>query len=460
MRAVLLFLSILVGAACAPFRPAPVPPPTTPQSYANLQGSWEAPIRWWEAWNATELTLVMERALAHGYDVRIARARLAQAQAAARKARAALFPSVDAELAPERRISGGTGLATTNDPLWGLTGLASYEVDLWGRIDAQTQVADLAVVQSEEAVRTATMTVAAETATAWVEMVAARAQARILHQQIHEQEALLAALTERYRAGTASLVDLETQRKALAETRAALPALTATERARQAQLAVLCALPEAELASTHSALPAPWPLPRAGLPADLLEARPDIRATAAQAASTGLDVARAKADLLPQITLTGRLSASGPSLGGIFDTWLVRLAAGLAAPILDGGRRLAEVDRAKAAQEEAILAYGQTVAKAVAEADTALAELKAAVDSWERTRERFEAAQRLLAATMERFLHGMAEYPDVSAARTQADSLKRARIAQHATVLARQIALVRALGRGWQHLFPREIDSP
>jgi outer membrane protein TolC len=196
------------------------------------------------------------------------------------------------------------------------------------------------------------------------------------------------------------------------------------------------------------------------LPADLLEARPDIRATAAQAASTGLDVARAKADLLPQITLTGRLSASGPSLGGIFDTWLVRLAAGLAAPILDGGRRMAEVDRAKAAQEEAILTYGQTVAKAVAEADTALAELKAAVDSWERTRERFEAAQRLLAATMERFAHGMTEYPDVSAARTQADNLKRALISQHATVLARQIALVRALGRGWQHLFAQEIDSP
>lgn len=455
MRAVLLFL-IVLGAACAPFRPAPVTPPATPQSYVSPQGTWEAPTRWWEAWNATELTTLVERALAQGYDVRLARARLAQAQAAARKTRAALLPSLDAELTPERRINGGTGLAMTSDPLWSLTGLAGYEVDLWGRVAAATEVADLAVVQSEEAVRTAAMTVSAETATAWVEMVAARAQGRLLRQQIHEQEILLTALTDRYLAGGATAVDLETQRKALAETRAALPALTATERAQRAKLAVLCALPETHIESTQSALPLPWPLPAAGLPADLLKARPDIRAKAAQAASTGLDVARAKADLLPQLTLTGRLSASGPSLRGIFDAWLVRLVAGLAAPILDGGRRLAEVDRAKAAQEEAILAYGQTVAKAVAEADTTLAELQAATTSWMHTEERLEAARSLQTATLDRFAHGMAEYPDVSAVRTQVNSLERALISQHATVLTRQIALARALGRGWQHLFPRE----
>lgn len=455
MRALLAALLALL-AACQPFRPALVPPPATPAAYTSPQGTWTVPAQWWTAWNATELAGLVDRALAQGHDVALARARLAQAQAAARKARSALFPGLDAELAPERRTSGGAGRDTAAEPLWSLTGLASYEVDLWGEVAAQTEVAELAVRQGEEALRTAAMTVAAETATAWLDLVSARIQADVLARQVAEHERLLASLTDRYAAGMATRLDLEGQRRALAETRALMPPLVATQKARAAQLMVLCAL-NATDGLGQAPLPEPWPLPRAGLPADLLEARPDLRAKAAAAASAGLDLARAKADLLPRLTLTGRLTASGPSLGAVFDSWLTRLIAGLAAPILDGGRRLAEVDRARAAQEEAILAYGRAVAQAVAEADTALAEVQAAAQNLALAQERLDAAQAVLAATWDRYAAGMLGYPDVAAALLQAQAQERALVAQHAALLTRQVTLVRALGQGWQHLLPREV---
>ncbi len=455
MRAVLFLL--VFAAACQPFRPAPVPSPSIPVAYTSAQGEWSIPNRWWAAWNTTEVADLVERALAQGYDVALARTRLAQAQAAARKATAAFFPSLDVELAPERRRSGGTAGGAVDDPLWSLTGLASYEVDLWGEVRAQAQVAALAVRQNEEAVRTAAMTVSAETASAWIDLVAARAQAELLHRQLAEHERLLASLTNRYAAGAATRLDLETQRRALAETRALLPPLEATQKARAAQLRVLCALNSTE-GIGNSPLPPPWPLPRTGIPVDLLEARPDLRAKATAAASAGFDLARAKADLLPRLTLTGRLTASGPSLGAIFDTWLTRLVAGLAAPLVDGGRRLAEVERAQAAQKEALLAYGRAVAQAVAEADTSLAEVHAATQSLVLAQERLQAAQAVLEATKHRYAAGMLDYPDLAAALLQAQNLERAVIVQHAALLTRQVTLVRALGQGWQNLLPLEAN--
>jgi len=458
MRAVVLAL-VVCCAACQPFRPTPPPTPPVPATYTSLGGTWQPPHAWWQAWDAPELHGLIQRALAEGFDVRLAQSRLAQAQAAARKATAATLPTISGELSPERRLSGGTGLPTVESTLWGLTGAASYEVDLWGKVAAHTAVAQLAVLQREEALRTAAMTVSAEVATAWVDLVSTTLQLQVAQRQLREHERLLASITQRYQEGAASVLDLETQRKALAEARAILPTLEATQAARRAQLAVLCALPgPGDVPIPHASLPQPWPIPQTGIPAALLDERPDIRLKAAAAYSAGFDLAAAQADRLPTLTLFGRLTASGPNMGGILDTWLTRLLASLAGPIVDGGARRAEVDRAAAAQEEAILDYARTVAQAVAEADSALAEVLAAQKTLETTTARLEAAQRVVAATQDRYRAGTLEYPDLAQTLLQMHTLERTLIQHHATLLARHVALVRALGKGWQTLAPRNAS--
>ena len=126
------------------------------------------------------------------------------------------------------------------------------------------------------------------------------------------------------------------------------------------------------MAVSQKTLPELIPLPATGLPADLLAARPDVRAAGLRLKEADWQVSAARADRLPAVTLSAAAEFSSDALNLLFSNWVATLAASLAGPLFDGGYRSAEVDRTRAVAEEYLTAYARTVAEAIREVEDSL----------------------------------------------------------------------------------------
>ena len=324
-----------------------------------------------------ELDHLVDEALAGNFDVRTARARLAQADAVARQAGADLMPSVEynggtaKSWQQTKADDAGTSRSENNSFTAGLG--AAYELDLWGRLDALRQSESFALEASVEDLQAAAVTVSAETTTAWIDILAVRQQIAILEDQIAMNERMLKLQELRFVNGRADALDISQQREALASARANLPGLQLAEQQQRNALTVLLGRAgTGDLDISQIELPDPIALPAAGLPADLLAARPDVRAAGLRLHSADWQISAARADRLPAITLSAETAFSSDALDLLFSNWVSTLAASLSGPLFDAGARAAEVDRTRAVAEESLTAYAQTVAEAIQEVEDSL----------------------------------------------------------------------------------------
>lgn len=318
-----------------------------------------------------ELTGLIDRALVQNPDVGIAGARIDQARALLRVARAAMLPTVTA--------SAGLSGARTDRPTdpfdlsEGFAGLdISYEVDAFGRGSAERRAGRERLRAAELDRHAVLVAVEAEVARAYVQRAALSARTALLDRNITQAAELERIIRARLEAGAATRVDLglqtiqlrqlETERVRLAEaldlTRTALAVLTGEEAPRFASV-------PADLGAFT--LPSFSP----GSPGELLVQRPDVRAAEARILAAGGDVARARAAFFPRL----RLSASGlvqaASLGGPLGS-LMSIGADLLAPIFNRGALHGEFDAASARQRESVELYRRDLLAALAEVENAL----------------------------------------------------------------------------------------
>jgi outer membrane protein TolC len=211
--------------------------------------------------------------------------------------------------------------------------------------------------------------------------------------------------------------------------------------------------------SSATDLPRPLDLPDAGLPADLLANRPDIRSAWQRVMESGWDVAAAQADRLPALRLTGRFEQDGSDVERIFDNWLASLAASLTAPLFDGGSRAAEVRRQEAIREERLAVYEKTVFTALSEVDSGVSDVLRQAEVLDALELQFDAARSALESARIRYRNGVLEYDNVLSLLLKVQQLERSRIQERAALLTLQTGLCRALGRGWRQAFPDQTST-
>ena len=281
-----LILTIALLCGCASFTPdaRPDSPIEMPLQFSMYGEEDNASDCWWEAFNSRELNRLVQTALSGNFDVKTALARLQQADAVSRQAGAELIPTVDykvsGDIAKSRtKTSSDSAGRTSEDQNW-YTGLAaSYEVDLWGRLDAERQSEALNVQAAKEDLASAKMTVTASVVEAWIDILSTRKQIAVLKDQIKTNETLLELEKLRFVNGKAYALDVSQQREALTAAKAQMPTLQMTERQLLSSLAILLGKATYEDLNTEKIdLPDLIPLPDVGVPADLLAARPDVRA--------------------------------------------------------------------------------------------------------------------------------------------------------------------------------------
>ena len=346
----------------------PVPP--RPAQVATQPVEAVAPSAdWWRRFGSAELDRLMALAMAENVDLATGRYRVQQARAALRSVAANRVPSLDASGSASRDQNLDSG---RSDSGWkgGLT--LSYDLDPFGGIDADVDSAEYAL-QAEQYGREATrLVMESDLAALYFTVLSTRQRTALAQQNLAAAEQVLDLVEARVRAGAETELELAQQRSAVAGYRAQLAALEEQQRVALNGLAVLIGRPPGAVDVQATGLQA-LILPRVatGQPSELLQRRPDLRQVEASLRGADADVAAARAAFYPTATISVGTAVSGAFDGG--TSTLASLAAGLAAPIFDGGRLQGQLDAADARRLELLETYRGAVLTAYRETEDAMA---------------------------------------------------------------------------------------
>ena len=304
---------------------------------------------------------------------------------------------------------------------------------------------------SREALDAAAITLTAEVADTWYQFIEQGGQIDLLNEQQQTNRQTLELIELRFDRGKVQATDVLQQRQLVESAEALLATARAEQAVLEHQLNALLglspttpgiSLPSGELI----ALP---PLPSTGLPAELVQQRPDVREAFYKLRAAEADVAKAVADRFPSITLSATLTTTAGSLGGLFNDWVTMLAAELFGPVFDGGQRVAEVDRTNAAARAALHDYSGIVINALTEVEDALVREQQQGLLLQSLDRQLALTAEVVERTRYNYTKGTADYLDILDALRTHQGLQRDQLAARRTLLTYRIALHRALAAGW-----------
>ncbi|WP_309399283.1 efflux transporter outer membrane subunit [Cerasicoccus maritimus] len=444
-----LALGVLTGCQYTAQTPSASSPQALPESYGVTHDSVTdaaSETTWWTSFERPDLNDLEDQALADNLDLAEAWARLRAAQAQAVISGVGQYPTVDGTASWSKGYEGNS-TRTGSTEQWTLGAGVGYEVDLWGRIRAQAESAQSLVNVSQFDVQATALTLSGDVAGSWLNILALADGMRLLEQQVATNRTQLELVLLRFGNGQASALDVYQQKQLLASAETIVPQVERQIRLYQHQLALLLGQPaDWEFAVDSLSMPTMPPAPTTGAPSELLLQRPDVRAAYETLNSAEWNVAEARADRLPKVTLSVDATTTAGAFADLFDSWSASFLAGLAQPLFDAGQRQAEVERQLALAKQSLLQYRTTVLTAYKEVRDALvkeqwyyAEL-AAMDR------QMDAAQQEFTEAQSRYLSGLTNYLDVTSSLSSLQSLQRERIALLADLLQSRIDLHLALG--------------
>lgn len=421
----------------------------------------QQPSPWWEVFGDPVLVRLEQEALQANPDVTIAMARLKQSRALTSRSEAARLPEVDAGFGPTRqRTSGaaagrGDGAPGSTQTLWRAQASVAYEVDIFGRVSSHIDAARADAAQQQALAHQALLLVQADVARTYFGLRQLEGELRMLRDTVTLREGAVTLLERKLDAGTVARYIVEQARTELFMARAELGALVQQQALASHALTTL--LGQAPAAFSLDARPlesVTVQLPP-GMPSTLLERRPDVAAAERAMAAENARIGVAKAAFFPSLSLTGALGYESSSLGNLANwsqrTFLLGPLVGtaLSLPLFDGGRRKAEVARARAVYEERVGEYRKTVLQAFREVEDSLVTLRILDDRIGHQRGAQEASASVARSARARFDEGDIDYLlVVDAERTHLRS--RQLVIQSEGERARAtVDLVRALGGGW-----------
>jgi multidrug efflux system outer membrane protein len=442
------FVSMMNG--CALYEPNHREPEKDlfPSAFTTPASQWEPARRWWEAFDDPQLNELIEEALGQNFSLQQSWARLHQAQALAVRSGASLYPdlTLGAGASSERRRT--TTTETVEHYSLGLS--SGYEIDLWGRIRSERQAALLSAMASRQDLNTAAITLSANVATRWIGLISQRMQKKLLMQQLEANQVLQELVELRFRKSLASALDVFQQRQLVEQSRAQLPLVEQAERQLLNELALLLGRTPFSLPQIKAQyIEIPNDLPQTGLPVQLLADRPDIRGAMQRLEAADWNVAAARADRMPQINLSAGAAYQANELSLLFDNWLIDLAASMTAPLFDGRRRAAEVQRLQAVVAENLAAYRQTILTAIREVEDALVSEIKLREHLKGLEAQLDAARKALDEARGRYRNGLSDYLPVVTQLLAVQSLERTQIQRRADVMTARVNLYRSLGGTW-----------
>ena len=421
-----LFL-FLAGCAAGPDYVRPSLPDDMPAAWAQrdtLSGPSDETTtatavdqeRWWEAFGDRTLNALVEQSLQNNQDLAAAIGRILEAEAQLGGAASAQWPSLEIGGTASRSkssadLSRGFGLLYSTV----FTGSVSlgYELDLWGRLSRGKEAAVASVLASRAERRAVAQSLIAGVVRTWLTVRELQLQVDLNERTVASLAHSLETVSDRYRRGLVSALDVHLARQNLASAQAAGPTYRQELNAARRRLEILVGrYPGGWIETddqTPTAFPDPLPPVPAGLPSDLLERRPDLQAAELRLHAATAQIGQAKAALYPRISLTASAGTSSNELSHLFtepaDIW--SLVGNLFAPLLNRGAYTSQVDASEARSLQAAAQYRSAVLEAFSEVENALDQ-----DVYQRDKEDFLTdsvlqARRSVELAEERYARGL-----------------------------------------------------
>ena len=445
-------MPLLLGlSACAT---APAVPPdagmTVPAGWAESEAA-PAELELGQSWTLLGdplLTEFVEAAIANNLDLAQGAARLDQARAQLRSARAGYFPQVNASGGVQRDI----GDFARDEFNFSLGADASWELDLFGRIGGNVAASRADLEAAGYSLADLQRVIVGRVALATIQARATALQLAIARDTLAYQDENLQIARWRNQAGLVSSLDVEQARSQRAATAATIPLLESNLVAGANAISTLIGEPPGRvlaLLEGSAFMPDPPQLAGFAAPAEVLRRRPDVRGAEASLVAASARVGVARAQLLPLVRLTGNIGTGATSVGNLFDVVTGGLFAGVGQLIFDGGRARAQADSAEAAAEGALAAWRLRILAALEEVETSAADLRAARERVAIQGEARDAAANAALLARNQYQAGIADFRTLLQAENQLLSARNAEVGAQAERAGAFVRLTQALGGGW-----------
>jgi len=466
--ALLAVVLVQLLATCAPRYERP--DVASPTSYREEpQASQLVPplgdLGWWEVFKDPQLQLLLRTAVYHNQDILVAAQRIQQAQAQYTVIAANQYPQVNALLSAQYQQTNGKRSPLTPHSTFAPNGLLTlqYEVDLFGKVRSQTAQAAAQVLETDFAHETVISTVVASVATLYFQLRELDAELNIAQKTLAARKESLQLVQYRLEGGIGTLQDVRQAEELVDQTAAAIPVLERTIAQTEDTLTVLVggypgAVPRGLGLTQQVAMPE---VPAAGVPSQILEQRPDVRASEQALIAANAQIGVARAILLPQFTISaaagaGTAQADGVAIGPFvfpqsnYGQGYISILPQIVQQIFNAGAARAGVSAAEAGKDAAVLQYVQTVHQAVGDVSDALV-------AYDKNRQAAREQAAYAAAALDalrlanlRYEGGVTSFLEVLISDTQAYA---AQISLEQALLAERLAVVqlyKATGGGWQ----------
>jgi multidrug efflux system outer membrane protein len=419
------------------------------QAVTSTSATSAADLAWWELFKDPALQELIREALKNNYDSQLAVARVEQERSLLGVSRSKYYPqvgygaSINGQDSPTPLVSDHTYYSYNFNTIW--------EIDLFGRIRKLNEAQRAAYFASEEGRRDVRLVVLSDVAQGYFQLRALDEQLAIAHRTVESFQETLNLFQHRFEGGESSGLAVARAQAALSNVAAVIPAFEGQIVAQENALDLLLGRNPGPIArgATLADQFDPPDVP-AGLPATLLERRPDLRQAEQNLVAANANVGVAKANFFPTISLTGLFGGVSPQLSELTGTgkaWTV--AGGLVGPLFTGGRLKNEYRASLALRDQARITFEKAVTQAFGEVSTALSTHQQLPKAYREEQRSVEAYREAVRLSMVRFDNGLSSYFEILDAQIQMYPAESSMVNYD---LGRKVALVdlyRALGGGW-----------
>ena len=436
------------------------PKQALPTSFQEAQATDAAAAisnQWWTLYNDEVLNDLIAKASKNNTDLKIAVARIEEADGYMREVGAALFPQVNLDTTASRyrvtelgAVPMFNGMSPTRSNFNVRLG-TTFELDFWGKLRRAQESAKAQALASRFAKDTIDLSLKSLVTGDYLLLRSLEAQIELSKASMKSREDSLALTKRRLEGGVSSALDVHQAEVAYNNLKAQLADLTRQRAIIEHQLAVLTGDLDLRIAAGDiKSLPTP-PVPPVGLPSTLLEARPDVRQAEQNLIAANAKIGVAKAALFPTISLTAGLGGESKDLGDLLKSaariWNGGLSLNL--PVFDSGRLSSKVDQATAAQRQLLVSYERAVQNAFTEVNDALINVRQNTDREAALNASQLSASKALEIASNRYKSGYTGYLEVLDAQRVFNDASLAYVQSRQARLTSTVELFKALGGGW-----------
>lgn len=412
---------------------------------------------WWELFQDTELNQLQARALSDNLPLKAAYHRVNQARARARISAADWLPTLSANPSWSRyRTSNTMGSGAFPTPTQTLNNFSvpfdlSYEIDIWGKIRRGFESAQNEFLASAADYQNVLFTLQSEVAVNYFQLRTVDHEIDILEQAVKLRQESLGIFDKRFQSGVTSELDVTRAKTELAAAQADLADAKRRRAEYENTLAVLCGTPPTQFAVESALISLDPPEIKPGLPSELLERRPDVAMAERTLAARNAEIGVAYTAFFPSISLTASGGFQSVELRDLFE-WQSRVwsfGPTVNIPIFAGGRNAANLKEARAAYEEAVANYRQSVLVAFQDVDNALAGLRYLSEQRDFRLQALESARKSAYISITRYENGVVSYLDVIDSERSRLENELAYVRIQGEQMNTTVLLVKAIGGGW-----------